>query len=80
MAKTDQELAIEVNEYMAANPFVTRHQLRKLFNTSEPRLKKLKEMGLLRSVPAPMTSSQAATYGRSLGNKWGKSFKLRGSP
>ena len=76
----DQELAVAIGEYMDRHPYTSRFMLRKLFKTSEPRLKKLKELGLLRNVPAPMSNSQAATYGRSLGNKWGKNFKLRGTP
>ena len=74
---TDQELAIKVNEYLAINPYASRFVLRRALNTSEPRLKKLKEMGLLRALPAPMSASQAATYGRKVSNNaWGRKFNI----
>lgn len=65
---TDQELAKAINGHMAQHPYATRTELRRKLNTSERRMEKLCSEGLIKTLPAKMNASIAATLNRKRNN------------
>lgn len=77
---TDEQLIAKANDLLSKGNY-TRFGLSKQIGTTKERLDKLAKTGVIKNYPKPLTPSQAATYGRMLrGDRWGKKFKLKGSP
>ena len=77
MTITDTELAQQVNAYLEEHQYATRCRLRRQFHTSDQRLQRLLEQGLIVRLPLKLTPSQSATLA-SKNSDWRK-FKLPGS-
>lgn len=71
---TDQEVIEKYNEFIAANPWATRHKIYTSIGVSLPRLERL---GC--KLPLKVHPSDAARMAKKAGG-WGKDFRLRGSP
>lgn len=75
----DQDLAAAVNAYLVAHPHASRAELRRKLNTSERRMEKLCSEGLIKTLPAKMNASIAATLNRKRNNIFsGWTIKPRG--
>lgn len=65
---TDLELAA-IDAYMDEVPYPTLCQLRKKLNTSQVRLERLRDSGLVKhKIPLPLSRSAAATLNRKRNN------------
>jgi hypothetical protein len=70
----DKDLADAINKYMEEHQYPTRIELRRKHNTSDQRLQRLHEQGLLnKPLPLALSASAAATLNRKrngIGKGW----------
>lgn len=76
---TDSDIAQKATHILSLGNY-SRFSLAKRIGISKEKLDRIAQEHDIKNYPAPMSASQSATYGRSLGDKWGGKFKLRGSP
>ena len=76
----DMVHASRANDYIKANPSVSRTELSRVMGMSRERLDRLARIGLIVRYPRPMSHGDAARVGRRKGNPWGSRFYLRGTP
>jgi hypothetical protein len=75
----DKALAERANLMIASGIYVSRTAVARALGVSRERLNRLDRLGMIKSYPAPLNNSQAATLGRKV-SPWGTKFRLRGSP
>jgi hypothetical protein len=77
---SDEYYIAKSNELLDKGNY-TRIGLAKRLGIARGTLDRIASSGLIPRYPPAMTASQAATYGRKVGgDKWGKKFRLKGSP
>ena len=73
----DKINAERIIQYMKDNPYASRVTIFRALNMSRDKCLRLAKLGLVK-LPPPMSTSIAATYGRSL--RMPSKFRLRGTP
>jgi hypothetical protein len=63
LEQTDEELAKAINAYRKAHPFCSISDLRRNLKTSDLRMRRMRDLGLI-TLPAKMSRSISATLNR----------------